>query len=99
MHAKFVIVDRGGRKSAWFGSLNYNLNSRFLNREILASSTDPVLISDLGRRFSVIAGEAETFSATARTPAGSCGHRWPPAARMIVASNIQHTSATRRCGR
>ena len=59
MHAKFVLIDRGGERSAWFGSLNYNVTSRFLNKEILARSTDPAVIDDLETRFRAIAETAE----------------------------------------
>jgi len=59
MHAKFVVIDDGGQRSAWFGSLNYNVTSRFLNQEVLARSTDPRLVGDLEARFQVISDEAE----------------------------------------
>ena len=84
MHAKFVIIERGGQASAWFGSLNYNLNSRFLNREILVRSTDPALVSDLGRRFSTIATEARAFSAGSSTT-GRCGRWSQPGVRIASA--------------
>jgi len=78
MHAKFVIVERGGQTASWFGSLNYNLNSQFLNQEILVQSTSPSLTSDLERRFATIAAETERFSAGR---AGVCGPRPPVVAR------------------
>lgn len=59
MHAKFVVIDDGGQRSAWFGSLNYNVTSRFLNQEVLARSTDPRLVGDLDSGFQVISDEAE----------------------------------------
>lgn len=59
MHAKFVVIDDGGQRSAWFGSLNYNVTSRYLNQEVLARSTDAQLIEDLEARFRVISGEAQ----------------------------------------
>ncbi|MBL8555427.1 MAG: hypothetical protein JNL41_14225 [Phenylobacterium sp.] len=65
MHAKFLIIQRNGERSAWFGSLNFNGASRFLNKEILARSTDPRLIADLEARF-------QTISATAEREAASC---------------------------
>jgi len=63
MHAKFVLIDRGGERSAWFGSLNYNVTSRLLNKEILARSTDAAVIDDLEARFRTIAGTAERQAA------------------------------------
>jgi phosphatidylserine/phosphatidylglycerophosphate/cardiolipin synthase-like enzyme len=62
MHAKFLIVERGDRTAAWFGSLNYNLNSQYLNQEILVHSTSPDLTSELERRFVTIAAESERLS-------------------------------------
>jgi len=59
MHAKFVLIDRGGERSAWFGSLNYNVTSRFLNKEILARSTDAAVIDDLEARFRAISETAD----------------------------------------
>lgn len=59
MHAKFVVIDDGGQRSAWFGSLNYTVTSRFLNQEVLARSTDARLVDDLEARFRVISDEAE----------------------------------------
>lgn len=60
MHAKFVVIDDGGKRSAWFGSLNYTVTSRYLNKEILARSTDERIVDGLETRFQVIAEEAET---------------------------------------
>lgn len=59
MHAKFVLIDDGGKRSAWFGSLNYNITSRYLNQEILARSTDTKVVDDLESRFQLIADDAE----------------------------------------
>jgi len=63
MHAKFVLIDRNGHRSAWFGSLNYTLGSRLLNKEILARSTDDTVVNDLGARFHAIAGAADRQAA------------------------------------
>lgn len=60
MHAKFVIIDDGGQRSAWFGSLNYTVTSRYLNKEILARSTDAVVVGDLEARFQTIAEAADS---------------------------------------
>lgn len=68
MHAKFVLIDRGGDRSAWFGSLNYTVTSRFLNKEILARSTEPAVVDELEARFRAIAD-------TADRQAGACGTR------------------------
>ena len=62
MHAKFLVVESGGRRASWFGSLNYNLNSQYLNQEILVHSTNAQLSSELERRFATIAAESERFS-------------------------------------
>ena len=59
MHAKFVLMDRGGERSAWFGSLNYTIKSRLLNAEILARSTDPTVVGDLETRYRTIADAAD----------------------------------------
>lgn len=68
MHAKFVVIDHGGARSAWFGSLNYTVTSRYLNTEILARSTDAAVVDDLEARFDEIAAEAERN-------AGACDDR------------------------
>lgn len=65
MHAKFILLERGGERSAWFGSLNFNDQSRLLNTEILARSTDERVVSDLGARF-------DTLAAAAERQAGAC---------------------------
>lgn len=67
MHAKFVIIERAGERSAWFGSLNFNDSSRLFNNEILARSTDPRLVGDLQVRFQAIAATAEQEASTCRT--------------------------------
>ncbi|CAN7440793.1 phospholipase D-like domain-containing protein [Phenylobacterium sp. LjRoot225] len=74
MHAKFVVVRDGAQRTAWFGSLNYNANSRFLNHEILLRSTDARVVSGLDARFGQISAEAVRLTAgarTARTPFAS----------------------------
>ena len=47
MHAKFVLAD----DAAWFGSLNYNPRSRWLNREVLVRSRHPEILRSLSERF------------------------------------------------
>ena len=59
MHAKFVVIDDGGQRSAWFGSFNYTITSRYLNQEVLARSTNALVIDDLEARFRTISGIAE----------------------------------------
>lgn len=61
MHAKFVVVHRGAAREAWFGSLNHNLNSRYLNQEVLVRSVEPQVVTGLDRRFEAIAAEAERY--------------------------------------
>lgn len=68
MHAKFVVIDDGGERSAWFGSLNYTVTSRFLNKEILARSTDERIVEGLEARFQVIAEEAESQAGACDSP-------------------------------
>ncbi|WP_293897809.1 phosphatidylserine/phosphatidylglycerophosphate/cardiolipin synthase family protein [Phenylobacterium sp.] len=68
MHAKFVIVERHQRRAAWFGSLNYNLTSRYLNQEVLARSTDADLVDDLEGRFRVLTQAADKGDCVAAKP-------------------------------
>ena len=58
MHAKFVLIDDGGQRSAWFGSFNYTATSRYLNQEVLARSTNAQVIDDLEARFQILSDEA-----------------------------------------
>lgn len=58
MHAKFVVIDDDGQRSAWFGSFNYTITSRYLNQEVLARSTSPQVIDDLQARFRKISEAA-----------------------------------------
>ena len=59
MHAKFFLIQRGGRDEAWFGSLNFNRNSRLLNDEVLVRSADPRLFAMLLARFQGIEAEID----------------------------------------
>ena len=59
MHAKFFVIQRGGRWVSYFGSLNFNRNSRLLNDELLVRSTNPQLASALLGRFAEIDGEVD----------------------------------------
>lgn len=58
MHAKFIVVARPEGTTAWFGSLNYNFNSQWLNQEILIRSRDPALVAQLDGRFGRLTQEA-----------------------------------------
>lgn len=71
MHAKFVVIDHGGQRSAWFGSLNYTVTSRYLNQEVLARSTNPQVIDDLKTRFRTISAEADRQAANCGTAAAA----------------------------
>jgi hypothetical protein len=55
MHAKFLLIQRGDERTAWFGSFNFNPRSRFLNHELLVRSSDGQLFGALDRRFDEIA--------------------------------------------
>ena len=57
MHAKFFLLQRGDERVSYFGSLNFNQNSRLLNEEVLIRSTDPGLFRALRQRFDQIAAE------------------------------------------
>ena len=55
MHAKFILVRRGRRTTAWLGSYNFNDKSRYDNAEVLLSTTDPHIVAALSARFDQIA--------------------------------------------
>ena len=69
MHAKFVVIDDGGQRSAWFGSFNYTITSRYLNQEVLARSTNVEVIDDLEARFRTISSIAEQQASECRETA------------------------------
>jgi len=54
MHAKFILVQRDGRTTAWLGSYNFNDRSRFDNSEILMAIRDRNVIGELSGRFDQI---------------------------------------------
>lgn len=62
LHAKFLLVDGPGGRTAWFGSFNYNPRSRYLNHELLVRSSDPTLWDGLLRRYQEIAAEIDGSS-------------------------------------
>ena len=55
MHAKFLIVDRGGHTGAWLGSHNFNNKSAKKNAELLLRTSDCAVIAALVHRFEQIA--------------------------------------------
>lgn len=61
LHAKFLLVEREGQTTAWFGSFNFNPRSRWLNHEVLLASREPALVAALQQRFDAIAAEAAGF--------------------------------------
>ena len=61
MHAKFILMTREGVQEAWFGSLNHNINSRYLNQEVLVRSVEPNVLDQLGRRFDHIKAETQRY--------------------------------------
>ena len=67
MHAKFVLIERGGERVSFFGSFNFNRSSRFLNDELLVRSTDPRLFDTLRDRFDLL--DAEVREQMANRPA------------------------------
>ncbi|MET0375778.1 MAG: phospholipase D-like domain-containing protein [Rhizorhabdus sp.] len=54
MHAKFIVMETEGHMVSWFGSLNYNRNSRLLNDELLVRSANAETATVLLRRFAEI---------------------------------------------
>ena len=65
LHAKFLLIDEPGKRTAYFGSLNYNPRSRWLNRELLMASSDEAIVDGLATRFAQIRAEAISLSASA----------------------------------
>lgn len=59
MHAKFILVSRHGRTTAWLGSYNFNDRSRLYNAEVLLSTEDRDVVSSLSERFNRIRQLAE----------------------------------------
>ena len=47
MHAKVMVVQHAGVKTAWFGSFNFNRNSRWRNSEVLVRTRDTALADQL----------------------------------------------------
>lgn len=59
MHAKFVVMHTQGQFVSYFGSLNYNRNSRWLNDELLVRTTDARLARALLARYAEIEREVD----------------------------------------
>ncbi|WP_420137362.1 phospholipase D-like domain-containing protein [Sphingomonas sp.] len=59
MHDKFFVIENSGSWVTYFGSLNFNTNSRFLNDEVLVRSTDSNLARALLRRFADLDQEVD----------------------------------------
>lgn len=57
LHAKFLLLDAPCRRTAWFGSFNFNPRSRYLNHELLIQSEDRTIWEGLYGRFQQIAAE------------------------------------------
>lgn len=63
MHAKFLLIEGGGRRTSWVGSYNFNDKSRFDNVELLVGSGDAHLFDALAGRFTQIKTMAATTAA------------------------------------
>lgn len=79
LHAKFLLVEEPHKRTAWFGSFNYNPRSNWLNHEVLLASSHPVILDGLAQRFEEIrrATPAEQWTLAAqpkpaRLPASAC---------------------------
>jgi phosphatidylserine/phosphatidylglycerophosphate/cardiolipin synthase-like enzyme len=59
MHAKFVVMQTHGQLVSWFGSLNYNRNSRWLNDELLVRTTNAPFAHALLDRYAFIEREID----------------------------------------
>lgn len=57
LHAKVLLIEEPGSRTAYFGSFNYNPRSRYLNHEVLLATRHPVLFDGFAERFEVIAAE------------------------------------------
>ncbi|TVV71529.1 phospholipase D-like domain-containing protein [Sphingomonas solaris] len=59
MQARFVVTDRAGVRTAWFGSHDFTRRARLLNDELLVETHDPALIATLIARFADLARAAD----------------------------------------
>jgi hypothetical protein len=58
MHAKLLLIDHAGERSAWVGSHNFNKKSLKKNAELLLRTVDLDVIAALDARFGLIAAMA-----------------------------------------
>lgn len=54
MHNKFVLVEDGSQRWVAFGSFNWTTRSFWINREILAISSDPILVAAFHKRWQAL---------------------------------------------
>ena len=66
MHDKFFVIENDDRWVSYFGSLNFNRNSRLLNDEVLVRSTNRALARALLQRFADIDREVDAQQARDR---------------------------------
>jgi phosphatidylserine/phosphatidylglycerophosphate/cardiolipin synthase-like enzyme len=57
MHLKFVLVEEGNRTWSIFGSFNWTKPSFWLNHEIAAISSNPLIFHILARCWDVLENE------------------------------------------
>jgi hypothetical protein len=60
MHAKFLLVERARKRTAWVGSYNFNKMSRRHNAEVLLRTSDQSVFDSLEQRFSTISSMASS---------------------------------------
>jgi phospholipase D-like protein len=58
MHAKFLLIEHAGERTAWVGSYNFNKKSRRRNAEVLLRTNDQSVFESLEIRFAEIAAMA-----------------------------------------
>jgi phosphatidylserine/phosphatidylglycerophosphate/cardiolipin synthase-like enzyme len=54
MHDKFLLLESDERRTSVFGSFNWNMQSRYLNRELGISSDDPSLFDAFANRWDML---------------------------------------------
>jgi hypothetical protein len=62
LHLKFLLLERRGERSIWFGSFNFNKRSYWHNAEVLVGSRDPAIIEAFEQRYADVAAEIEQQS-------------------------------------
>ncbi|WP_260599592.1 phospholipase D-like domain-containing protein [Sphingomonas endolithica] len=73
MHDKIFVIERRDHWISYFGSLNFNRNSRFLNDEVLVRSTNAPLALALLKRFADIDRELDRQQVIAEPAIRSLG--------------------------